>query len=88
MPPFLFVEGMRNRDHQGQKAPDLHWQEFCFKGDFSMPFLNIKKALYVNFGVDRRKSRDPKYKGPERRSSVRRKKAVDRIMTLLEKELQ
>jgi hypothetical protein len=53
-----------------------------------MPFLNIKKALYVNFGVDRRKSRDPKYKGPERRSSVRRKKAVDRIMTLLEKELQ
>ncbi|MBW1682166.1 MAG: hypothetical protein JRF59_12185 [Deltaproteobacteria bacterium] len=51
-----------------------------------MSVFDIRKGLYKRFGIDRRKGHNPGYKGPERRKSMRRKLAVDRILVQLEKE--
>ena len=51
-------------------------------------FLDPKGKKYKGPGKDRRKFNDPKYNGPERRKEMKRKRSIDRILVLLEKELQ
>ena len=51
-------------------------------------FLDPKGKKNRTSGKDRRKFDDPKYNGPERRNKMKRKKSIDRILELLEKQLQ
>ena len=51
-------------------------------------FIDPKGEQYRANGKDRRKFDDPKYRGPERRVEMKRKKTINRILELLEKQLQ
>jgi len=52
-----------------------------------MALFDRRKARERRSGEDRRKAQDPRYKGPERRISMKRLKMIQQINALLEKQL-